>query len=122
VFYQEIHPIHYTFQYIVDTIDTSQQGKKLKRLQLKDRSGKVTTFYSYLDEDKTSSAPVAPSNPGMGTTRAPEFQRQYEEAVKDYDLTHPSLPTRSGITGRADCRRAHPFRHKQSGRLRQVDC
>ena len=82
----------YTFQYIVDTINTSQQGRRLKRLQLKDRGGKVTTFYSYLDEEKTSSAPAAPANPGMGTTRDPQFQRDYEDAVADYDLTHPSLP------------------------------
>jgi len=28
----------------------------------------------------------------MGTTRDYEFQREYEEAVREYDLTHPSLP------------------------------
>jgi len=28
----------------------------------------------------------------MGTTRDHEFQREYEEAVREYDLTHPSLP------------------------------
>ena len=79
----------YTFQYIVDTINTSQQDRRLKRLQLKDRGGKVTTFYSYLDEEKTSSAPAAPANPGMGTTRDPEFQREWEKA---YNRAPPVIP------------------------------
>jgi SH3-like domain-containing protein len=39
---------------------------------------------------ETTRTPVA--RPGMGTTRDPEFQRAYEEAVANYDVTHPVLP------------------------------
>jgi hypothetical protein len=83
----------YIFQYIVDTIKTSQPDKTLKRLQIKANNGVISTFYAY-EERKTSSAPTSPpaspSRPGMGTTRDPEFQRQWEEANKD--IHNPVLP------------------------------
>ena len=35
---------------------------------------------------------VEPCCPGFGTTRCITFQREYEEAIADYDVTHPTLP------------------------------
>jgi hypothetical protein len=88
----------YTFQYILDTINTSQPGKTLKRLQIKANNGKITTYYAYLEE-RTSSAPPAPSRPGMGTTRDPEFQREYEEAKERYDSQRQGLPPNLPLPG-----------------------
>ena len=60
------------------------------------RSGNIEGYVNsrfLINEERVPYAPTSFSEPGMGTTRAPSFQRAYEEAVSEYDRTHSGVPS-----------------------------